>query len=152
MRLVILRHAIAEEEHPDHPGDDFCRRLTPEGRLKLRKVLRRDVACQPPPQSIYTSPLVRARQTARLASRWLDLPAQVADPLAPTEDSFSWIQQVSDSHVLVVGHEPGLSWLAARFLGLDRPLFGIKKAGMVALQGEPGRGQLLWAMTPRWLV
>lgn len=151
MRLILLRHAIAEEFHPEHPESDFARRLTPEGRGKLRRVLDCFRRLEPP-QSIYTSPLVRARQTARMAGRRLDLPVHLCGQLQPGGRAFEWLGSAPEENLMVVGHEPDLSWLAAQFLGLPRPAFRLKKSGMMGLQGEPGRGQLLWLITPRWLV
>lgn len=149
MRLILLRHAIAEEVHPQ--GDEF-RALTPEGIGKLRRVLRQFRGRFEPPGRIFTSPLVRARQTARLAGRMLELPVTVAPALRPLGSAYAWLCQGQEADLMVVGHEPDLSDLAARFLGSPGPLFSLKKAGLACLEGEPGRGRLVWLVTPRWLV
>jgi len=150
LRLVLLRHAIAEEVCADDPGNDFARRLTLEGRRKLKRVLRCYARLGSLPPRIYTSPLVRARQTASQAGRFLDLPVLLSEALVPGGDAFGWLRQCDEEHLMVVGHEPDLSFLAARFLGLQFPCFSIKKSGMVGLEGDPGRGRLLWLVTPKW--
>lgn len=152
MRLILLRHAIAEEFCPEAPDSDFARRLTAEGRQKLKRVLRCYTRLGSLPPVIYTSPLVRAHQTANLAGRLLGLPVLLSEALMPGGDAFGWLRHCGKEHLMAVGHEPDLSFLAARFLGLQYPCFSIKKSGMVGLEGEPGRGRLLWMMTPKWLV
>ncbi|MBN9417471.1 hypothetical protein ABS71_11930 [bacterium SCN 62-11] len=148
MKLYILRHAIAEEL----VTTDFERRLTVEGRARCRRVLRHFVRHFEPPMIIFSSPLVRARQTARIAARVLDLPVRRCDALAPGEDAFGWLRDQPCGDLMVVGHEPDLSLLAARFMGLSEPVFGFKKSGLALLEGEPGRGELRWLLTPKWLI
>jgi phosphohistidine phosphatase len=148
VKLVILRHAIAEELILN----DFDRRLTLEGRARCRRVLRHYARCFEAPHIIFSSPLLRARQTARIASRVLDLPVQRCDALRPGGAAFEWLRAQPCEDLMVVGHEPDLSLLAARFLGLSKPCFGFKKSGMALLEGRPGQGELRWLLTPKWLV
>ncbi|MFN8606903.1 MAG: histidine phosphatase family protein [Vulcanimicrobiota bacterium] len=148
MRLLILRHAIAEAL----VVNDFERRLTVEGRARCRRVLRHFARCFQAPAIIFSSPLVRARQTARIASRILDTPVRLCDELRPGGAAFDWLRAQPCQDLMVVGHEPDLSRLAARFLGLERPCFGFKKSGLAVLEGQPGQGQLGWLITPKWLM
>lgn len=158
MRLVLLRHAIAEElsEVPAEPGapppTDFDRRLTLEGRAKLRRVLRQYAKKLPSPQALYSSPLIRARQTANVAGRLLDLPVQLSDALRPGANAYHWVRALPEEHLMAVGHEPDLSQLAAKFMGLSLPPFSFKKSGMALLEGTPGHGKLAWLVLPRWFV
>lgn len=152
-----MRHAIAEDlsqvpAEADGAPTDFDRRLTLEGRAKLRRVMRHFAKCMPTPDALYSSPLVRARQTAAVAGRILDVPVQFSDELRPGGPAYAWLRGLSDEHVMVVGHEPDLAYLAAQFLGLDSPAFSLKKSGLACLEGVPGHGQLSWLLTPRWLV
>lgn len=148
MKLFILRHAIAE----DLISSDFERRLTIEGRARCRRVLRHFARRFEPPTIIFSSPLVRARQTARIAARMLDLPVRRCDALMPGGDAFDWLCGQPCGELMVVGHEPDLSLLACRFLGVEQPVFSFKKAGMALLEGQPGSGELRWLLTPKWIL
>ncbi len=150
MKLLILRHAIAEEAPLEA---DFGRRLTPEGRGKLRRVLRAHLQRFAPPSLVYTSPLVRARQTAAVAARAWGCPVVVTPALRPGGQAWSWLSQCGEESLAVVGHEPDLSLLAAAHLGLTgRPPLAFKKSGMAYFEGPPGEAQLRWLISPRWLV
>ncbi|MBT9583291.1 histidine phosphatase family protein, partial [bacterium] len=155
--LVLLRHAIAEDLNQvpvgaDTVPTDFERRLTLEGRAKLRRVVRHFARCMPAPDVLFSSPLVRARQTAAVAGRILDVPVQLCDELRPGGQAYGWLRGLSEEHLMLVGHEPDLACLAAQFLGLDSPVFSLKKSGLACLEGVPGHGQLGWLLTPRWLI
>lgn len=148
MKLFILRHAIAEEL----VSGDFERRLTVEGRARCRRVLRHFARCFEPPSIIFSSPLVRARQTARIAARLWDLPLRRCDALKPGGDAFEWLKNQPCQDLMVVGHEPDLARLACRFLGLPKVVLSFKKSGLALLEGEPGAGELRWLLTPKWIV
>ena len=148
-----MRHAIAEERSPEHPEMDEFRRLTVEGKRKLRRILKFVVARLPKPESIVSSPLVRAVQTAEVAARAWGVPWGQADELAPGGDALGWLgSQEQNGPLVLVGHEPDLSWLAAQFLGLETPCFRLKKAGLCGLQGDIGRGELEFWLSPRSLL
>src|SRR6266404_3492986 len=69
MELYLLRHGIAEDEAAS--GRDADRRLTGEGREKLRRVLERAHSAGVRPSLILSSPLRRALETAEIAAREL---------------------------------------------------------------------------------
>jgi len=69
MELYFLRHGIAEET--SSTGRDSDRRLTDEGRRKLRQTLQRVADAGVSPDLLLTSPYVRARQTAEIAKEIL---------------------------------------------------------------------------------
>jgi len=166
MILYILRHGIAEDEAPK--GDDRARRLTPRGRAKMRATaegmhklgLRFDV--------ILTSPLVRAVETAAiLAGVYAGKPAPqelpaLAAGTPPAETVRALRPFARHDHVVIVGHEPGLSGVASLLLtgSPTGASIELKKGGMIALDtgqllrasGAATRGAtLLWHVTPRQL-
>ena len=70
MKIYILRHGIAEDAQGSQPDSE--RALTPEGKKKLRSVLRAAHAAGVAPSIILTSPYRRAIQTAQIAAEVLN--------------------------------------------------------------------------------
>ena len=148
MRLILLRHGIAEEV----AASDFERKLTVQGRTRVRRVVGHFARHFEAPGQLFSSPLVRARQTAAIAGRILDVAVQLCDELRPGGSAFDWVRGLACESLMVVGHEPELSMLAGDYLGLKHSPFSLKKAGMACLEGQPGAAQLTWLITPRWLI
>ncbi|MEB3277012.1 MAG: phosphohistidine phosphatase SixA [Cyanobacteriota bacterium] len=161
MQLLLLRHGIAEDGVPD-----AARPLSPAGIRRTTAVLQRlralDLRCDP----LFSSPLLRARQTAELAVAAGLAPAlQLASDLAPGGDAYSWLQGLNssssstasptgDGRLGLVGHEPDLSGLAARLIGATAGSLQLKKAGLMVLAWQPGGGpaQLQLLASPRLLL
>jgi len=161
MILYILRHGIAEEALSG--GDDGARKLTAKGRDKMRDTaegmreygLRFD--------AILTSPLARATETAEIvASAYANTPPpQVLPALAtgvPADEAAAALRSFAkQKHMMIVGHEPQLSALAALLMtgSIDTPKLALKKGGCIALQVpsrlERGGAELLWMLTSRQL-
>lgn len=161
MRVLIVRHAIAAERI-GYSGPDESRPLTEEGIRRFRRSAPAIAGEVPDLALVATSPLQRARKTADLLRQAcpgepttveLDALAPVGEPQAVIE--FLRRQRRTPA-VAVVGHEPGLSKLAALLVtGTDRP-FGVLKKGGAALIDfagpvGAGRGKLLWQATPAQL-
>jgi phosphohistidine phosphatase len=151
MRLFFLRHGIAEDRAPGK--SDFQRRLTEEGVAEMEAVgkglrkldLRLDL--------ILTSPLVRARETAEIAAKALDLEQalKIEERLA-SGCGFSDLQQAlsgvpDQARVLLVGHEPDFSELVGRLIGGGS--VRVKKASLAFVDVDPvqpGHGCLRWLL------
>jgi phosphohistidine phosphatase len=158
MHLLIIRHAIAVER--DTPGiPDEERPLTPEGELKFREAARGLARLVDRPQALLTSPWLRARQTAAIASAaWGQIEPKETAALASgsfEEQAAVLDRYPEDATVAVVGHEPWVSALLGRLLGTrhdDRLTF---KKGGAALVDVPGRlaegGSLAWFLPPKVL-
>lgn len=158
-RLLLLRHGIAEEAGADQP--DAARALTPAGRRRTRAVLQRLVQRQLGCERLFSSPLVRARQTAELAvAAQLAASLELAEALAPGGDALAWLQglgaqqQLAGQTLALVGHEPDLSVLAATLIGAQPGSLQLKKAGVAVLQWWPeqARARLLLLMSPKLLL
>lgn len=157
MKVYILRHATAEPRSPQ--VTEAKRRLTPEGKQELKVVLRQARQAGVSPQVILTSPWVRAAQTAQMAAKALrcekitETKALLPDvPPAQVLQEIRALEKTKADNVMVAGHEPQLSRLAA-FL-LEAPVsVDLKKGGMMRIDIEanqgPPRGVLKWMLTPR---
>jgi phosphohistidine phosphatase len=148
-QLWLLRHGEAVP-HDSKPDDE--RELTPRGRtqaefagLALAKLGVEFAAC-------YTSPKLRALETARLACAYLNVEPAPAQSLAgrfDRDDALALLQAHGpDDRVLAVGHEPTFSQVVHEVTG-GRVDF--KKGGLAALRMERVSGELLTLLRPREL-
>jgi len=171
MRLLIVRHAIAEdrEEFARREPDDSRRPLTKAGRRKMRRGAAGLRALVPRIDLLATSPFTRAAETAEIvAGAYSGLePAAVSEltPDAKYKDFFAWLRtQAHHDVIAIVGHEPYLSGLASLLLsGRNDPILVLKKgaACLVKFDGGSvdevapatpdvgaGKARLLWSLTP----
>lgn len=158
MLLLLMRHGIAEELREGQ--SDAERALTEKGKKKTRaalqglRTLQRDVSC------IAASPLRRAVQSAQIAAEvfgkaepeiWPEIESAEYSALAAR------LQTLDVNSVLLVGHEPDFSRLAARLLTGKANGFEMefKKSGVCALEVDWSTpapcAALLWHATPRIL-
>ena len=157
MELYLLRHGIAEDRAPT--GRDADRRLTEEGRQKLRRVLERAHAAGVSPSLILSSPLKRAVETAEIAARELGYENKIVRVDALTPDSSPsdvWAEihvRREEPSILLAGHEPLFSATVAWMLGSTRPMVEFKKAALVRIDfesaGPEPQGVLQWMLTAK---
>ena len=150
VQLWILRHGEAVP-HESRPSDDD-RELTPHGErqseaagVALARLGVELAAC-------YTSPKVRARDTARLCCRSLGFEPEI---LASLRGGFGLddlrellLAHKGDDEILLVGHEPDLSQLIHDCSGARVEM---KKGGLAALRLNGVSGELIVLMRPREL-
>jgi phosphohistidine phosphatase len=100
----------------------------------------------------YTSPRLRARQTAELACQALGVEPiveQAVDSGFDRDDALTLLRaHGDDARVLVVGHEPDFSQVVFDLTG-GRVDF--KKGGVAAVREQGGMGELLVLLRPREL-
>jgi phosphohistidine phosphatase len=162
MQLLLIRHAIAEEQEDfARTGkDDRLRPLTDEGRKKMKQAARGLKGLVPDIDLLATSPLTRAAQTgAILDSVYGGLKEVEIEELSPEttpEDFLRWLRKQKEDVVAAVGHEPSISLILSWLLtGNERRLFAFRKGGACLLEfpDEPAAGTatLVWALTPAQL-
>jgi len=160
MNLYILRHGKA-----GHPSgqDDATRALTAEGRREIRKIGRWMRKEKIRFDTIATSPLVRARETAEIVARALAQKdrLEVWDELGPGGDPdticYHAVQEGKDAAVLLVGHEPDLSGLIGRIItGGGRASLALTKGGCAKIRSlmyeKRPSGELQWLLTPSQMI
>jgi phosphohistidine phosphatase len=147
-QLWFLRHGEAE---PHDARPDAERRLTERGEEQSRSAGRALAALEITFQLVVTSPLVRARDTARLACEELGCELTVDDALSSgfdADDALALAHAAgADKRVLFVGHNPDFEEIVHDLTG---GVVDMKKGGIAAvrLRGE-GRGELLVLVRPR---
>src|SRR5215467_9906384 len=104
MNIYIVRHAIAEDLPRSGPGDAM-RALTAEGRKKMKEAAAGFAQLDPVIDRIFTSPLVRARQTAEIIAKEIDHSIEEMKELAPghrPSDVCAQLEKLDDDSVMVV--------------------------------------------------
>jgi phosphohistidine phosphatase len=155
MQLYILRHGIAQEPH-DWKGPDTTRPLTPDGIIRTKKVLEtlhKEEKLKV--DAIWSSPLVRAQQTAAIAGEELDLKVRTVDSLAcganpkSLRAAFKKFEPLPE-RLMLVGHEPDCGLLISELSGDSDGDYALKKAGIALLKGDfaPGKMTLKWKLSP----
>src|SRR4051812_14452573 len=130
--LWLLRHGEAVP-HGSRPDSD--RELTPRGEHQARTAGRALARLNLEFDVCYTSPKVRASETARLACEELGVSYEEASPVAAgfdREDAEALLLGHDDGAcVLVVGHEPDFSQVVHDFTGAR---VDFKKGGVAAVR------------------
>lgn len=159
MHLIVFRHGIAHDrDAPDCPSDPE-RRLTEKGVRRTRQAALGLGALQVRPHRIYTSPYLRAHETAEIATEALGVARSVVssqDALLPDRDPAEILEILrghTDEEVMVVGHAPHLDDLISRCLGQDRIVARLKKAGaaLLAFDSPDSPAELRWLL-PAWVL
>jgi phosphohistidine phosphatase len=160
--ICLFRHGIAvDPSDPSVAGDPTgqSRPLTEEGihrtRAAAEGLKRLDVGFN----AVFTSPWLRARQTAAIVAEILDLQPAVEMPeLAGDRSPAELIEAIGRAgvrHPVLVGHEPLLSATVGHLLGVEDLSIEFKKSGACLIQADalPVRrgGTLLWLLTPKQL-
>jgi phosphohistidine phosphatase len=159
--LYIGRHGVAEDHHPDHPGVDARRRLTEAGAAEVRRMYAAASCVGVEVDAIWTSPLVRARETATIAAEILTQGAAptVVEPLRLGEavtDLLAVLAVADVRRLLVVGHEPSLTDLYGALLSDACTRLRVARGGLgcvsTRVYGSRLVGELRWLAPPELLV
>jgi phosphohistidine phosphatase len=154
MIVYFLRHADAE---PD-AARDFDRKLTPKGLEQAEKAGKFLVRYGLIPSLILASPVIRARQTAKIVSQRLgDAELVESRWLACGMSPESCLRELAvyehQESLMLVGHEPDFSETIAALVGLPDPNgLNIRKASLTAIDLPtlaPGAGQLQFIVPSR---
>ena len=164
MNLHLLRHGIAVDPSVPDFANDAERPLTPKGRRRMRQIAGAMSAMKISFDVIFSSPFVRARQTAEIVASALKQKKrlQFSDELTPGGNPKLLIQQLNEfrpkpENVLLVGHEPYLSQLIALLTAGNTNLaIDLKKGGLCKLEIETLRygrcATLTCLLAPRQLL
>lgn len=148
-QLWLLRHA---EAVPHESKEDFDRELTARGERQsiaaggaLARLGVEFAAC-------YTSPKVRARDTARLACEALNVEPSVHQPLESGFDRDDALELLSghdaDEKILAVGHNPDFVQVVYDLTGARSDF---KKGAVVVIRIDGRQGELIAMLRPREL-
>lgn len=133
--LTLLRHAKSSRKDP--ALDDFDRPLARRGRREAKRMARWIATELPPVVCVLLSPAKRTRHTFRIVRKAAGIPKRIVVRdhglyLAPRPKLAARIRlHARGRHVLLVGHNPGISDLAGWLAG--EPLAEMPTGGIVHL-------------------
>lgn len=160
MKLIFVRHGSAEDKNKkDTLMDDFRRRLTKDGAQEVKEVVHSCYFIFRKINTIFTSPLSRAVQTASIVysenhkSDYEIL--STLDPFHTPEDFVNSIQDLQTSGTYCfVGHEPQLSQSINLILNqVAETKIEFAKGGVAVLEGETLSSLVLTTLlSPRMML
>ena len=152
MKLYFLRHATAS----DFASTDAERELTNEGTEEAHIAGAALAALGAKPAHVFSSPLVRALETAKIAAKELRFTGQIVvlDELKPGKTTSSLLRELKSHEaagdLLLTGHMPSLAENVAVLTGAEHTeSLALGKGGIACVELEelrPGGGQLRWLM------
>ncbi len=164
MELYLIRHAIAEPLGTAHESSDEKRSLTEEGRTRMRDVVKGLKKLGIQLDLIFTSPLVRAVETAHIVATSLGMNVKdirqtpALAPGAIVEQLFGEIKREAGAEsIALVGHQPDLGQLISKIVKSSGGSLSVqlKKGGICCINVSETvptlRGDLMWLLTPKQL-
>src|SRR5436305_8482937 len=141
MKLLLIRHAIAEEreDFAKTGKDDRLRPLTEDGRKKMKQVARGLQEIVPEIDLLATSPLTRAAQTGAIVDSVYgglkEVEIAELSPEATPVDFLRWLRKQKADTVAAVGHEPSISLILSWLLtGTERRIFAFRKGSACLIE------------------
>jgi phosphohistidine phosphatase len=150
MKLCFLRHGEADWPNWNKPDDE--RPLTERGCKEMKRVVKFVERLKLSPDTILTSPLPRASQTAEIVAARLGITLETEPALAHgfnIERLRRIVTKLECECVMVVGHEPEFSEVIKQLTGGTVKL---SKAGIALLEVNRSctSGKLLWLFPPKF--
>ena len=151
--LYLLRHAHAGDPE-GWTGDDAARPLSSKGKGQAERLgaFLADTGFRA--DAIVSSPKLRARQTAELVARHLEMEVRLDERLGGGFDGAAVDAILADlgnpGRVVLVGHDPDFSELLGALVGSDRVTMKKGALARVDVAGPvtSGAGTLRWLVPP----
>ncbi len=145
MYLMFMRHGEAEEKKPGISDEE--RHLTDKGREDVQLVAK---LIPVKPEAVYSSPLVRAVETAEIVAATHEATLKVVDELHPKLISLEAIAKLGiKGNAVLVGHAPSINKVISELIGGG--LIKLKAgavAGVEVSEIKKGGGVLRFIITP----
>ena len=156
MFVYFLRHASAGS-HMIDPRKDEKRALDSDGIDQCRTIGRALVALDVQVETIISSPLKRATQTASLVGNEIGYEGKlILDPALRPEADFAAFRDLLERHsrsdsIMVVGHNPSLSQFLGRAISDNgsEASVDLKKGAVARAEWRRNSGVLNWCLTPK---
>jgi|GEM_PF-332852 len=149
MRLYFVRHGEAEDLAPS----DHNRELTERGKERVAKAAQVMKRLGIKPVTIYSSPRIRAKQTAEIIAEALEMEITIVEDVNFGFDTSAvklLIKNLkSKEEMMFVGHNPDMSQIVHKLTGAS---VSMKKGGMAridVINAKARRGELVWLIAPK---
>ncbi|WP_414039252.1 SixA phosphatase family protein [Acidithiobacillus sp. M4-SHS-6] len=154
MNLLLVRHAEAEDAAVS--GSDFARKLTPHGRQTAADVARALRHCLSGSVLLWSSPLLRTRETADYIAQAFKTPVDRYHDAIPAGDlnalSRDWQALAEPPETLiVVGHQPHLGIWTTRITRISLPMKKASVTGIYLPKADHLKGELQWYALPKMM-
>lgn len=162
MKLLIIRHADAEDADGIKIRSDYDRPLSEKGKKQANRLKNSLKSASLIPQLVLSSPLVRTCQTSELV--FPDLFKQeesyfehpLLKPGANPEDICKIIKEFNSNFLAIVGHMPDVAIFVCWLIGGNSNNLEMEKCGAALLEisGFPKQGNaiLRWLVGPQWKI
>ena len=151
MRLYFMRHGLAQDFTDEI--SDRERQLTDKGVANTKQAAQVIKALGLKLDHLYTSPLVRAQQTAEIVGKALGIKPEIREEVGLGFSITAVAALTHDlaptSEVCFVGHEPSFSTTVASLIG-GRVV--MKRGGLARVDivsSQPLLGELVWLIAPK---
>lgn len=142
MKLLVIRHAIAQEREDFKISDDDLRPLTTKGKKEFERASRFYKKLYPNVEEFYSSSLLRATETADILKKKFKKNYKIIEELRPEIESSELLKKLKKSKkkfIAIVGHEPSLSrFIGFAVTGKNKSIVEMKKGGACLLEIENG--------------
>lgn len=142
MKLIFIRHAVAEGHFSENQEVDFDRVLTADGISRLNATLKDFKKFLKRIDVIFSSPLARAIQSAEIIYSHYDMAdLELMSDLDILDDPNHLVEYISflptDGTYAFIGHDPHLTRVIAALLALhpEHDFMKLKKGGICVLEG-----------------
>lgn len=151
--LLLVRHGKAEDRSAEK--NDVMRELTIKGKEEFSEFLDsvRDNLQTDKDIIVWTSPLIRAKQTAAIFTEVFALDSSEEKEFIANGDFNAMSEEISklgtDTRTVCVGHEPSLGYWVEELTGSK---YTFKKGGMALVQLDEdnhSKGKLSWESNPK---
>jgi phosphohistidine phosphatase len=144
MKLYFVRHTTAADNAPS----DAQRPLTRQGEEEARLVGAALASLSVLPERIFSSPLLRARQTAASIGRELKFAGTIEaiEELNNGESTPALLRALpAASEIILVGHMPSLAEHLAAMIGSPTAAgFAFGKGSVACIEFQDSSGNLQW--------
>ncbi len=151
MQIFVLRHGQAESQQTT----DEARNLTERGRSDVLSSVNNSKADLRQLDEIWSSPLVRAQQTATIAqhvlsSQRVNISIKTTDLIVPESDPrvlFDALEKSKLVSILLVSHQPFIGKFLDIFCGEPLGTYSVDTSSLACVECDivaPGCGDLRW--------